>query len=57
MCTCRTCSEHMRYLFGNDAFHINLQDAWFLNCPTYFGQPRNDNHCVLSVVYLRVFHS
>jgi hypothetical protein len=36
----------------NDASHINLSDAWFLNCLAYFEQPDNDDHCVLSCVFL-----
>jgi hypothetical protein len=53
-CTYRTWSEPMHHPFGNDASHMNLCDAWFLNCPAYFGQPENDNYCVLSDVCLCV---
>jgi hypothetical protein len=51
MCTCRTCSEHMRHIVRNDASHINLSDTWFPNCLAYFGQPDNDDRCVLSCVF------
>jgi hypothetical protein len=53
-CTYRTCSELIHHSFGNDASHMNLWDAWFPNCPAYFGQPENDDRCVLSGVYLGV---
>jgi hypothetical protein len=52
-CTCRTCNEQMCHPFGNDESHMNW-DAWFLNCPTYFGQPENGDYCMLSGVYLSV---
>jgi hypothetical protein len=54
MCLCRTCNEHMRHPFGNDASHINLWDAWFLNYLAHFGQPENGDRCVLSGVCLCV---
>jgi hypothetical protein len=44
----------MRHLFRNDVSHMNLWDAWFPNCPAYFGQPENDDRCLLSGVYLYV---
>jgi hypothetical protein len=53
-CTCRTYSEPMRHLFRNDASHMNLWDMWFLNCPTYFGLPKNGDRCMLSDVCLCV---
>jgi hypothetical protein len=54
-CTCRTHGEHMCHPFGNDISHINLWDAWFQNCSTYFGQPENDDRYILSGVYLCVY--
>ena len=54
-CRTCTCSEFMRHPFGNDASHLNLWDAWFSNCPAYFEQPENDDHCVLSGVCLCVY--
>jgi hypothetical protein len=57
-CTCRTFSDPMRHPFRNNASHINLWDAWFPNCPSYFGQPENDDRYVLSGAWLLgVFHS
>jgi hypothetical protein len=53
-CMCRTYSEPMCHLFRNDAAHINLLDAWFSNCPAYFGQSENDDHYVLFGVCLCV---
>jgi hypothetical protein len=53
-CTYRTYSEPMRHLFGNDTSHVNLWDALFPNCSTYFGQRENGDHCVLSDVCLCV---
>jgi hypothetical protein len=38
----------MRHSFGNDALHIKLWGASFLNCLVYFGQPKNDDQRVLS---------
>jgi hypothetical protein len=42
----------MHHPFGNDASHMNLWDAWFLNYPMYFGQSENDDRCMLSGVCL-----
>jgi hypothetical protein len=44
----KSLSEPMRHPFGNDAHHIKLWGALFLNCPTYFGQPENGHQPVLS---------
>jgi hypothetical protein len=41
-------SEPMRHPFRNDAPHIKLWGASFLNCSAYFGQPENDFQRVLS---------
>jgi hypothetical protein len=57
-CPCRMCKKLMCHLFRNNACQINLWDAWFLNCPTFFGQPKNSDCCTLSGVWLLcVFHS
>jgi hypothetical protein len=53
-CTCRTFSEPMHHPFRNDASHMNLWDVWLLNCLAYFGQPENDDRCILSGVCLCV---
>jgi hypothetical protein len=44
----------MRHPFGNEASHMNLWDAWILNCPAYFRHPKNDDCCVLFNVCLCV---
>jgi hypothetical protein len=38
----------MRHPFRNNAPHIKLSGESFVNCQTYFGQPENDDHRVLS---------
>jgi hypothetical protein len=38
----------MRHPFENNALHIKLWGASFLNRPAYFGQHENDDHRVLS---------
>jgi hypothetical protein len=53
-CACRTCSKPMHYLFRNDASHINMWDAWFPNCPVYFGHLEHDDCCMLSGVWFCV---
>jgi hypothetical protein len=56
-------SEHIRHPFGNDAPHIKLWGASFLNCPTYFWRPENGDQRVLSsyassyVSFIRSFGS
>jgi hypothetical protein len=47
-CTCKTFSEPKCHPFRNDASHIKLWDAWFLNFPAFFEQPENCDHCMLS---------
>jgi hypothetical protein len=56
-------SEPMCHPFGNDAPHIKLLGASFLNCPSYFWQPENDDQHVLygyassCVSFIRGFYS
>jgi hypothetical protein len=51
-CTCMTCSKPMHHPFGNDASHMNLWDAWFLNCLAYFRKLQNGDRCMLSDLYI-----
>jgi hypothetical protein len=53
-CMCRTCSELIHHPFRNDASHMNLWDARFTNCPTYFRQSENGDRYMLSGVCLCV---
>jgi hypothetical protein len=56
-------SKPMRHPFGNDAPHIKLWGASFLNCPAYFGQPENGDqrvlfsYCSSCVSFVRGFSS
>jgi hypothetical protein len=56
-CTCMTYSEPMCHPFVNDASHMNLWDAWFPNCPAYFGHQRMATVVCYLVSIFCVFHS
>jgi hypothetical protein len=51
---CRTFSELMRHQFGNMHLTLTYEMCGSRNYLVYFGQPENDEHCVLYGVWFCV---